>query len=118
MPDDDPFRCVEDAPLFVVPRTLDALRAFRAAPRLAGLHGDERARLGPVVDDLIDRLIADVAARPTKFWVLKQFQPVLEAVRYDDTEVRDHVGAELEELMDILGIESSDGVLAYYLGGI
>jgi len=118
MADDDPFRFVEDAPLFVVPRTLDALRAFRMAPRLEGLHDDERARLGSAIDDVADRLIADVAARPTKFWVLKQFQPVLEAVRYDDTEVRDGVGTELEDLMEILGIESSDGVLAYYLGGI
>jgi len=116
--DDDPFRFVEDAPLFVVPRTLDALRAFRAAPRLAALHADERARLGPAIDAVADRLIAAIAARPTKFWVLKQFQPVLEAVRHDDTEARDHVGTELEELMEMLGIESSDGVLAYYLGGI
>ena len=118
MADGDPYARVEDAPLFVVPRTLDALRAFRAAPRLAGLHDAERARLGPAIDAVADRLIAGVAARPTKFWVLKQFQPVLEAVQDGDTEVRDHVGTELEALMDILGIESSDGVLAYYLGGI
>ena len=43
---------------------------------------------------------------------------MLEAVQHDDTEVRDGVGTELEALMDLLGIESSDGVLAYYLGGI
>lgn len=118
MADGDPYALVEDEALFVVPRTLDALRAFRAAPRLAGLHDDERARLGPHIDRVADRLIADVAARPTKFWVLKQFQPVLEAVRHDDTEARDQVGTELEALMDMLGIERSDGVLAYYLGGI
>ena len=118
MADGDPYSLVEDAPLFVVPRTLDALRAFRAAPRLEALHDDERARLGPAIDRVADRLIADVATRPTKFWALKQFQPVLEAVQHGDTETRDQVGAELEDLMDILGIERSDGVLAYYLGGL
>ena len=118
MADGDPYSHVEDAPLFVVPRTLDALRAFRAAPRLPHLLDDERARLGPAIDGVADRLLAGVAARPTKFWALKQFQPVLEAVRDGDTEARDQVGAELEALMDMLGIERSDGVLAYYLGGI
>ena len=56
---EDPFRRVADAPLFVVPRMLEALHAFRAGPGL---------------------------------------------------------DAELVQLMDILGIERPDGLLAYYLG--
>ena len=120
--DHDPLSDVEDAPLFVVPRVLDGLRAFRARPRLEKLPGvdtrEERARLGALVDALVERLIAGVEAHPTKFWVMKQFQKTLEAVAGEDTEARDHVGIELEELMDILGIDSSDGVLSYYLGGI
>jgi hypothetical protein len=50
--------------------------------------------------------------------VLKQFQESLEIVQEEDTEAREHFGMELERVMDILGIESSDGVLTHYLGGI
>jgi hypothetical protein len=116
----DPFAFVQDAPLFIVPRTLDQLRAFCDGPKLADLPGPspspERERLAVVLDDLGKRLLAGVEGHPTKFWVLKQFQESLEMVRDEDTEAREHFGAELERLMDILGIESSDGVLTHYLG--
>jgi hypothetical protein len=119
---DDPFHWVEDTPLFVVPRTLEQLRAFRAAPKLTHLPGvdveQERARLSAELDRLADRLITGIEAHPTKFWVLKQFQPSLEAVETEDTEAREHFGLELETLMDIVGIASSDGLLTYYLGGV
>lgn len=118
----DPVADVEDAPLFIVPRVLNGLRAFRAAPRLAHLPGvdttEERARLGVLLNALVDRLLDGVAAHPTKFWVMKQFQKTLVAVADEDTEAREHVGLALEELMDILGIESADGLLSFYLGGI
>jgi hypothetical protein len=103
---EDPFHWVRDAPLFIVPRTLDALRAFRAGP---GVEDD--------VGAVADRLIAGVEAHPTKFWVLKQFQPLLQTVRDGPDATRERVGAGLRQLMDILGIERSDGLLAYYLGG-
>jgi hypothetical protein len=100
---EDPFRRVADAPLFVVPRMLEALRAFRARPGLdVELQG------------VTDRLIAGVEAHPTRFWVLKQFQPVLEAARDGSAETRERVGADLGQLMDILGLERADGLLAYY----
>jgi hypothetical protein len=122
MDGDDPFEFVKDAPLFIVPRVLDQLRAFREGPKLADLPGvnpsPERERLAVVLDDLTTRLLAGVEGHPTKFWVLKQFQESLEMVQGEDTEAREHFGMELERLMDILGIESSDGVLTHYLGGI
>jgi len=94
----DPLADVVDAPLFIVPRVLDALRAYRAGVP-AG-----------VLDALAATLLAGIEAHPTKFWVMKQFQKTLERVRDDDA-ARDHLGGELEKLMDILGIDSSDGVL-------
>lgn len=117
-----PFEFVRDAPLFIVPRTLDRLRAFRAGPKLADLPGAnpsaERDRLALELDRLTDRLLSGIEAHPTKVWVLAQFGKTLEAVQEEDTEAREHMGGELERLMAILGIESSDGVLAYYLGGM
>jgi hypothetical protein len=116
----DPFEFVVDAPLFVVPRTLERLRAYRDGAKLADLPGTnpspERERLAVVLDDLSTRLLAGIEAHPTKFWVLKQFQESLELVKDEDTEAREHFGEELERLMEILGIGSSDGVLTHYLG--
>ena len=118
----DPMAEVKDAPLFVVPRTLEQLRAYRDGPKLADLPGEnpsaERERLAVMLDDLATRLLAGIAGHPTKFWVLKQFQQSLELVQEEDTEAREHVGVELERLMQILGVDSSDGVLSHYLGGI
>ena len=102
---EDPFRWVADAPLFVVPRMLEALRAFRDRP---GLDAE--------LERVADRLIAGVEAHPTRFWVFKQFQPVLEAARDGSAQTRERVGAGLGQLMDILGIERPDGLLMYYLG--
>ena len=85
----DPLANVVDAPLFVVPRVMDGLRAYRASVAPGALAA------------LADTLLAGIEAHPTKFWVMQQFQKSLELVD----------GGELERLMDILGIVSSDGVL-------
>jgi hypothetical protein len=115
----DPFALVQDAPLFIVPRTLEQLRAFCDGPKLGDLPGPspspERERLAVVLDDLGKRLLAGVEGHPTKFWVLKQFQVSLEMVRDEDTGAKEHLGTELERLMGIVGIDDSDGVIAWYL---
>jgi hypothetical protein len=64
----------------------------------------------------LDRLIAGASSNPGKSWVLDQFRPTLERVEMEDTEGRERVGAYMERIMDIFGIESSDGLLSNYLG--
>lgn len=115
----DPMQKVRDALLFVVPRMLEQLRAFRDGPKLANLPGPnpsaERERLASELDRLAGALLAGLERHPTKFWVLTQFQHALEAVQDADARAREHFGEELERIMDVLGIDSSDGVVEYYL---
>ncbi|MGX4643294.1 DUF4844 domain-containing protein [Massilia sp. SYSU DXS3249] len=100
----DPLPHVEDAPLFIVPRVLERLRAYQAAPKIEGLPAAD-------IDGLLERLLGGIERHPTKFWVMKQFQQTLDAVGSDDVVGCRQVRAELEKLMDMLGIASSDGVL-------
>ncbi|MRV76269.1 DUF4844 domain-containing protein [Duganella sp. FT92W] len=118
---DDPISEVEDEALTVDDNVVADLVAFRKTSKLEYLPGEnieaERERLSNILNALIDKLIAGVRANPSKLWVLTQFQHSLELVEGEDTEGREHFGMEIEEIMDILGIESSDGLLSYYLGG-
>lgn len=114
----DPLAAVEDAPLFIVPRVLDALRAYREESQCDDPPGDDAsvagARMMAELDGLVDRLLAGVGRHPTKFWVMKQFQSTLDALDAldsADASARRQVRTELERLMEILGIASSDGVL-------
>lgn len=118
----DPLSEVIDEPLEINAAVIGALNAFRKKDKFSLLPGVdttlERARLSKVLDGLTDALIAGVEANPTKLWVMGQFQVYLVQVEEEDTEGREHFGMEVEELMDILEIESSDGLLSAYLGGI
>lgn len=105
---DDPFRWVNDAPLFIVPRTLDALRSFR--------EGAECGRSTVDLVGLVDRLLAGIEAHPTRFWVLKQVQKTLEAAEREDA-MREELGPALQRLLGLVGIERADGFLAHYLEG-
>jgi hypothetical protein len=115
----DPLSQVVDEALNVTPETLAALAAFRSKPKLTHLPGSvaaaERALFAPMLDELTDKLLEGVSRHPSKLWVLTQFQMYLVHVHGEDTELREHFGAELEQIMDALKIDSSDGLLSYYL---
>ena len=110
----DPLADMADAPLFIVPRMLDGLRGFR--PSFNDLPEPQRARLSAEFDSLNGRLLEGIERHPAKFWVMKQFQRSLEAVKEEDADARRQFGAALEGLMKILGIEDRSGVIDHYLG--
>jgi hypothetical protein len=118
----DPIIQIVDEPLVIDGAVIDELRAFRRKAKLQHLPGIdpalERERLAAVLNELADTLVAGIQSNPSKLWVMKQFQRFLVKVEGEDTEGREHFGMEIEEVMDILGIESSDGLLAFYLGGL
>ena len=115
----DPLSEVIDEPLSISPETILKLEILRESKKFSELPGtdtaEEQARLSHVFNALLDRLIAGLSTNPNKLWVMSQFQSSLEAVQMEDTEGRDHFGIHLERLMDILGIESTDGLLGFYL---
>ena len=115
----DPLSKVVDERLPVSEQSVQELIALRASehfPLLPGIDtAEDKAHLSVVLDGLLDRLVAGVLANPSKLWVLSQFQPSLYAVQVEDTEARDHFGGHLEQIMDVLHIESSDGLLSFYL---
>ena len=116
----DPLADAADAPLFIVPRVLDELRAYRQRPKLANLartEAAERGRLGAQLDALADRLLAGVAAHPTRFWVMRQVQATLALLETDDGAARALVAGELEQLMAIPGVRA-DVLLSCYLDKI
>lgn len=110
----DPLAGMADAPLFVVPRLLEGLRAFR--PAFDGLPEAQGARLRSEFDSLRGRLLEGIERHPTKFWVMKQFLRSLEPIRDEDAPARRQAGKALDALMAMLGIDDPDGVIAHYLG--
>jgi hypothetical protein len=118
----DPLSDVIDELLNIDEQVLQRLSGFRSRAKLVGLPGvdpaAERARLSGILNQLADVLLRDVEAHPGKRWVMAQFQHSLVLVEAEDTEGKEHFGSELEALMDILGIDSSDGLLTFYLGGV
>jgi hypothetical protein len=115
----DPISEVIDERLSITDQTMRQLKVLRAEPRFPNLPGvdtrEEKERLSATLDPLFVRLIEGVENNPSKLWVMKQFQPALDAVRMEDTEAREHFAEHLHKIMDALNIESSDGLLGFYL---
>jgi hypothetical protein len=78
----DPLSEVIDEPLSVSAETLKQLKMLRATVNFADLPSkdiaEEQARLSQAFNELLDSLIAGVAIKPSKLWVMSQFQSTLE----------------------------------------
>lgn len=86
---------------------LRAAQKFGPAPPFYTGIRDEAA-----VNALIDRIEAELKNRPTKQFVLGEFSAALnELDPPGDTEDRERVCMYLEQIMNIVGLESSDGLL-------
>jgi hypothetical protein len=115
----NPLSEITDEALSISAETVQRLITLRSSPKFTKLPGtnttEEQGRLSQAFNELLDRLIAGITNNPSKLWVMSQFQLTLEATQIEDTEGREHLGTHLEEVMDILQIESSDGLLSFYL---
>jgi hypothetical protein len=103
--------------LKVTPKVLSDLREFRLEPKFvdgAIYHAPSQAvRIAAAahLNALLDRLVISVAAHPTKAFILSEFRRTLTEFDGADSEERDQLLVYLERIMDIVGIESSDGLL-------
>lgn len=115
----DPLSEVTDEPLPVDQQIVQNLSEFRKSDKFNDLPGtnnqEERNRLSERLNALLNKLIEGITNNPSKLWVMTEFKQVLESVEVEDTEAREHFGNYLEQIMDILAIESSDGLLDFYL---
>lgn len=77
----------------------------------------DRLRFEAQVNELARALSALAPADQTKAVVLNKFKPTMAQFEYVDSEEQDRFLRYLEELMDIFGIESSDGLLSKWRYG-
>jgi Domain of unknown function (DUF4844) len=66
---------------------------------------------------LLDRLLVGLPQNPTKSYVLGEFKLTLTEFELADSEEQDRACMYIENIMDILGIESSDGLLSQWRYG-
>lgn len=109
-----------DDMLTISDNTLSSLRAFRDEAKFRedmtvyypGASDEiSRVRLEGQMNQLLDRLIANLPANPSRSYVLEQFREALPTFDLDDSEDRDQVARYLERVMDIVGIVDSGGLL-------
>lgn len=122
----DPISIIVNNPLSIDNSTLQKLNELQIEFTFNELPGpdedeefqktDEIQRLQSAMNDLLNVLVENILRNPSKLWVLSQFKNTLEIIENEDTEARELFGIYLEKIMSILGIESSDGLLAFYLG--
>ncbi|MBJ2131125.1 DUF4844 domain-containing protein [Alteromonas sp. IB21] len=113
-----PLLEVQDQTLVITQSTLSELKSFKDSELFAELPGsvpNEKQLLTKMLDSILDTLINGLLQNPSKLWVMETFLPELEIMEMQDTEAKEHFGDHLEIIMDILNIESSDGLLSYYL---
>ena len=110
--------------LKITTSTINALKRLRSSAKFTvedfypGAPTEElRTEAEQLVNRLLDRLTANLGKSPYKQFVLDEFCQSLDAFKQTDTEERERLCAYLEEIMDIIGIKSSDGLLNDWLYG-
>jgi len=97
---------------------LRAAEKFKADAFYPGAPNETlRVEAEQTVNALLDRLMPVLRVPADKEFVLREFRLTLDSFDQTDTEERERLCGYLEEIMDIVGIESSDGLLNGWLYG-
>ena len=112
-----------DHPLTVSAETIEQLRALRAKPKFldetdllypGAPNENVRVRAEAPLNALLDRLVLELPDNPKKSFVLGCFKDTLRQFNGFDTEEQERMGRYLEEIMDILGIQSSEKLISVW----
>ncbi|MBN8487947.1 MAG: DUF4844 domain-containing protein [Burkholderiales bacterium] len=99
--------------LHISDASVASLKALRAEPKFLDLPGapaaEERRRLEPLFNSLLDRLVAGVQAHPNEAWVLEQMDPTVAAFHLEDTEARERCLVYIDRMFKILGMPNDRG---------
>lgn len=112
-----------DQALNLTSAVFDQLAAMRSAPKFheEGLYRapteEIRKSAELAINKMLDRLGSELSRSPQKSYVLSEFLEMLKAFEGADTEERERACTYCERIMDLLGIESSDGALNTWLYG-
>ena len=113
-----------DQALVLTSAVYDQLAGLRSTPKFQedGLYtgapiGEIREYAELAINKMLDRLRSGLPCSPQKSFVLSEFLEMLKAFENADTEERERACTYCERVMDLLGIESSDGVLNTWLYG-
>jgi Domain of unknown function (DUF4844) len=109
----------DSVPLQTSDASVAELKAIRAEPKFLDLPGtpavEERRRLEPLINSLLDRLISGVKAHPTDTWVLEEMDPTVEAFYLEDTEARERCLGYIGRILKILGIPNDRGAFRKHM---
>ncbi|MEQ1865855.1 MAG: DUF4844 domain-containing protein [Micropepsaceae bacterium] len=112
-----------DHELTVTAERLDQLRALRARQKFVpepdifyfGAPNEViRLRAEAPLNALLNRLISDLPTNSKKSFVLQCFKDTLRQFDGFDTDEQERMGQYLEEIMDALGIESSEKLISVW----
>ena len=112
-----------DQTLRLTGETVSQLQSLRALVKFGpqGLYQAPtdavRQSSAALIDALLDRLLVGLPRYPTKSFVLGEFKSTLAEFESSDSEEQDQACAYIENSMDVLGIESSDGLLSQWRYG-
>jgi hypothetical protein len=115
-----------DQLLDVSQRTLTSLSDLRNRAKYVeipgsmynGMRPERRREVAEAqLNSLIERLRDGLSSRPCKKFVLSEFAKTMADFESIDTEDREQLLRYLEEIMHILGIETSDGLLSRWMYG-
>ena len=113
-----------DHALSITPEAFQQLADLRAESKFheAGMYSsapteEVRESAERAVNGMLDRLHSGLSRAPQKSYVIFEFLEMLKAFESEDTEEREQACSYCERVMEILGIESSDGALNTWLYG-
>ena len=115
-----------DQALEITLHTAAQLSELRARTKYIGIPGSIYSGMTPEssrilaeeqLNRLVDRLQDGLPSNPSKKFVLAEFARTMGEFEATDTEDREQLLRYLEEIMDVLGIASSDGLLNRWMYG-